>query len=406
MKTDVEIVGLVIDQLKRDKRYIKEVNELERSIEKIKGLITDYGSIKNDFATVQKFISVDCQKIIDKFQDEEIGPKHLIVEITRHSKTIDKIKSDIISKKVEITNKLRELNADIVEINKINKNAKAKNLGIENFHTEILNKKKKIDNIKISIDSIITSCNDIKREVVIIYNDINSRLKEITNVCSESIKIKDNISIIEQDSKNIKENIEGIKKESEKIKNEIFRHYKIASDAVLSGSLGVQSENLNTLMKSTEIRIMCSAFVLFIIIICESLFHSDLNIYSKIAINLPIVYMLLFYINEYYSYRKSYEIYKFKSTIALSLEAHTALMLNTFGADKIYKEKIIDFSIKALNNIYNEPYLDSKTKEFYNVEIHKAKAEANNKIIENLTSKDGFFAKIFDILSKKINPVS
>jgi siderophore synthetase component len=64
---------------------------------------------------------------------------------------------------------------------------------------------------------------------------------------------------------------------------------------------------------------------------------------------------------EYSKERNLLERYAFKSATALSLEGYTTLLINTFGKEKeVNEEKILEFVINSMAQIYQEPFQPTK----------------------------------------------
>ena len=91
--------------------------------------------------------------------------------------------------------------------------------------------------------------------------------------------------------------------------------------------------------------------------------------------------------------RKSLEKYTFKTTIALSIEAHAELLTKNFSQEES-TDKILKFSLDSLNKIYDKPYYD----ELAMARIKTEKKEAARKpqklsVEETLLLKNSEFIK-------------
>jgi hypothetical protein len=88
----------------------------------------------------------------------------------------------------------------------------------------------------------------------------------------------------------------------------------------------------------------------------------DSHFYVRFLITSPVIFYLVFATRQYDKTRAMLERYAFKTTIALSIEAHMNLLLNQ-PAFKEMLPNISNFIVDGFNTIYREPYPTPKFKE-------------------------------------------
>lgn len=156
-----------------------------------------------------------------------------------------------------------------------------------------------------------------------------------------------------------------------------------------------------------------SWFFLIIFIFALQLFKNKWSMdgvsyefYLRVLCTVPIAYYLFFCVSQFNTIRKAHERYAFKTTVALSIEAHADLLRKIFNSE-IYEKEILNFSLEALKKVYDEPFYRERARE--NIDLKKCEAKQSQKNLlplELLEKKDSELYKLLNNVFDRTMPKS
>lgn len=201
------------------------------------------------------------------------------------------------------------------------------------FKTEIQAISEEMKNLKQPVDEALTVANEYKAT-------INKQSQDV-----EGIK-KQGSSLI----KNVKD-LEVL------IKNQLG----LVNATVLSNSFQKQADQLKGSVERWFKWVKIMTLVLFVlafgIVAWQLLTFNTLwnvNFLIKLTLTSPVIFILIFVTKQYSREKRLLDEYSFKAAVALSFEAYRKLIKEE-GTEGVDKNKIVEFIISSVNNIYTSP---------------------------------------------------
>tara|TARA_R110002072_G_scaffold302989_1_gene490774 strand:+ start:24648 stop:25970 length:1323 start_codon:yes stop_codon:yes gene_type:complete len=373
----------IFDASERNSKKITSfINDVESSLNRTQKVQDDIDRIKedvenNNIVFIQQRESAKEQiNAINAFYSEFQNLKSQIddpnqgmgVSLQESKKVRDKLKA--------FENQAESLNSSF-EQTVGNYNEKAKNL--EELLIKITDLFSKATNENDGVQSQLDKVKAIREEVTTTYERIKSFEENITDV---GAKVKTLLKNAENDSLSITD----IKAKATNTYEEIERIYGQTADTGMAGEFAKRRDEFKDEIETWSTRIYRVTIFLFIVIIllfalpyitaaiCDN--FCDLKItpdfYLRLAITSPIVYYLYFIAKKHKQSTESYRKYAFKTTLAFSIKNHIDLLARHDKFNKPeHSDQVLNWAIKALDKIYDEPYFDEGKKMKYKIMLEE-----------------------------------
>ncbi len=406
-----EIKSIYSEAQRTSQNLSKKDKQIKSLIDQLNKIQTDANFVLKKYRREQRLISQKLERaetfykesflpLREKILNRKTGLKKALAEA-------DTFRKDLEERKKRIKEVNTEFRATIQSIRKISASIKSIEAKARN-NEELISIG--LDNININVDKakdLLSLMKSKLEETQLSHSEIDKILK----ICQEhSNKIN---SLLEK-SENSNELIQAILSEATETNNKISNLYEIATNKTMAGAFDERRKALfNELGKwYTSVRSLSVIWFLLILLIlvgqiwCNnwSIQNLSYEFYLRFLYTLPIAYYLFFCVSQFSSIRKSHERYAFKTTVALSIEAHTELLRRNFDLSK-YEERILEFSMDSLKKIYDEPYYSERVRE--NVDLKKQEVKGNRigfAPFRFWTSKENELYKLLNKLVDKTMP--
>lgn len=369
-------------------------NEAEKLVEQIRiELAGVKGSIKDSLSqlSIATKAKSDFQKLLPQINRISDNANSAITKIRDDRDRLSKLLTTV-------NNFYNKKYTPLVDkINDPNKGLNARIKQGNNFEKELQNVRikygKQIDLINQLSFDFRKKLNELKL-IESSLRKINSKiLDQEKTVTEKRIKIEEDSLKVEASTKNILESEKTIFDKEQKISklhldcekafNEIItwhteadetlvkirKIYEIAMGTGLGGEFDKRRKLLETESNRWQIHLFYTTIGLFsVIVILFTLqlypvdwditkLKFDGNFYVRFLITSPFIYYLVFETNQYNRVKVLLEKYAFKTTLALSIEAHINLLTGIEDfKEKERLDKIIDFILDGFSKIYDAPY--------------------------------------------------
>lgn len=398
----------------RKKQAEKLVNEIENELKTIetykssaKDLIsqisTDNKNYKKIISSLNR-ISGNIQNSVDRFNVKKAKVTQLLNQVERYyNKQYIPLKQKIENSETGFKAKLNEHNALSKKLKFIENECDKKYKEVKTIITEFKKTVRELRTLDTSIRNLHASTSKNKLES-------KTKLTEIIKLEKESNLLNSKIIQLEEKSTTLFESIKTSEKESlEKLDvikinlstsddtlKRIQEIYDIAAETGRSGEFENRRNKLKNEVKKWETRVLISSIVLLVSVVGLfilqlwlldwKIIDLKLNFYLRFILLSPVIYYLVFSVNQHNKIQKLYDKYSFKTTLAMSIKHHIELLIKQ---DLFIKEgqikKVLDFVLEAFNKIYNEPYSDDDYK--MKVKLANIELELEKKMIEFLKAE-------------------
>lgn len=327
-----------------DQAGVNAQTELDQIIEKTNSINVKIKEIEGYYGTFTELKA--------KLNNGQTGLQVLLDQSTVLKNSIDDLEQ-------KSKNALGDIHEDYHSIS-----AKVKE--IETFYTStFLPLRAKVENEDTGVQAVLGSVSSIKDKIIQTKSGADESFREIKNLADQSLKLKDK-------SEKSTTEIEKLKQKSAEFKNEIEQTFKIATDVSLANSFNERKKSLEDestkwlkhLSWSTALLTLVVISIYFSQFIPNGPPPSDWKFWYRFAFTSPIIFYVYFASRNYNKNRDLLEKYAFKFATSLSLQSYAKLLTDNFKEDK-HKEELLNFSVRAIDLIYKEPYADKdKTRKF------------------------------------------
>lgn len=324
-------------------------------------------------------VNTNAQNHLDQITEKTNAINVKIQEIEGYYGTFSELKvklSDgqtglqaLLDQSTILKNSVDQLNIDaqgvVEQINKKSTSITEIVQEIENYHTSIfLPLKEKIDDEKTGLQAILGTASNLKDEIIKTKAGTDENFREIKNLNDQSLRLKDQ-------SEQSKNEIDELKKRSVEFKTDIEQTFKIATDVSLANSFNERKKDLEKESAKWLKHLYISTAVLSILVIGIYLTQyipngnhpNDWKFWYRFAFTSPVIFYITFASHNYNKVRDLLEKYAFKFATSLSLQSYTKLLTDNFKDQD--KDKLLDFSIRTIDMVYKEPYVEkTKTRKF------------------------------------------
>lgn len=378
-------------------RYVNVVDKLETIKSEATKLTNEFKSkekaIDTKLAQAERFYNQSFLPLKQKIESNDRGLKKAIQQGDAFFKEIEKKRLKLFLANEKYTKNTTELNSTLRDIRRIGgssatneKHIKANKDKIENYYYEA---QKQLTLIKKNYQETTA----LKLDIDKLLADSQDEFKEITELKKKAV-------IHELD-------IQKIKDEAISTNDQITTLFGFANNTVIAGAFDDRRKKLDKKLGKWHLKIIIATILLFAAVTSLLIFQIYLNdwdikglgfdFYLRFVFVTPILYYLIFCNSQYKHTQKMLDKYSYKTTVALSMEAHTQLLNKNF-TDPEFKRDILGFSLDALNKVYDRPYVDellmAKIKERDKKEDKRKDKEPVSKAIQNeLASKNSELRK-------------
>ena len=364
---------------KNDSLYKRKINSLNRITTNIQSSVDSFNAektkIKSLLSRADRFYNKSYLPLKTRIEDSKTGFKAKINSYNRISKKLDKIE-------VDCDKKYSEVNSNIIDFRRKIKDLRTLESSIRKLHTTSATNKSESDN---RLAEIIK----IERESKLSY-------KNIVKLVGLSTKLNEKIISTDKETKNRLNDINKNLNTSKNTLTKIQEIYDIAAETGRSGEFENRRNKLKIELKKWEISVLVVSIVLLIAV--SVLFFVQLylldwklndlnyNFYLRFILLSPIVYYLIFCVNQYNKTKRMFNMYSFKTTMAMSIRHHIDLLLNQeLFIQKGQIEQVVSFVLDAFKKIYNEPYSNNDQK--MRLKLANIELDLEKRIIELIKSE-------------------
>ena len=318
-------------------------SHLDQITEKFNAINTKIQEIESYYGTFTE--------LKNKLSDGQTGLQALLDQSTTLKNNIDQLNTDAQEALEQINNK------SISVIEKVQ--------DIEIYYTaSFLPLKEKIDDEKTGLQALLGSATNLKDEIIKTKAGTDENFREIKNLNDQSLKLK-------EQSEKSKNEIDEFKKRSAEFKADIEQTFQIATDVSLANSFNERKKDLEKESAKWLKHLSWSTGALSLIVIGIYLSQyisngnkpSDWKFWYRFVFTSPVIFYITFASHNYNKVRDLLEKYAFKFATSLSLQSYTKLLTDNFKDQD--KAKLLDFSIRTIDMVYKEPYIEkNKARKF------------------------------------------
>lgn len=372
----------IIDQLENIKaqatKLTKEYKKTERQIE-----------IKLNKA--EKFYDTTFQSLKGKIDNKQLGLRKAIQDAGSFLKNIESEKAKIKASSDIHSSNLKELNLILTKARRADKSTTTSS-------NSAAKSRAKIEGLLDEAKTVYAKIKDSNTQAGLLKAKTNDFLNSAKRIHSE-------IDAIRSNALKMKGEMEAFESEASSTNDKITKLYEIVTNKSMAGAFDERRGKLSKQLDGWNRKVRFWSVCLFIAVVGLLTFQLYLNewklhdlgydFYLRALFAGPIVYYLVFCVTQFNHVRKSHEKYSFKTTIALSIEAHTDLLTKSFVEDK-YRDQILKFSLESLNKIYDKPYHDELAMALIENEKNGVESETEKQSVsEVLLTKDSEYLKLF-----------
>ena len=366
-----------------------EIDKIRQSTEQLRTSIeNDQRSILKLQEEVGAYFNNTFIPLRNQIEDQNSGIGAILNKSLTTSQYIDGLKGQaqanldsITTKVVEYESKIKELNDAYSSISEILKNASDPNEGIEP-------KIKYINDSRIRIEEIVGR--------VELYHDSTNELKKAIETYHSLSKT--NSETIAGNTVEASFALERI----QKFYNEVIRVGTGSEFAIARNEYAEEKRKLTNRIETVSILLTLLAMVITALILIGA--NQDIakidsflallksvklnhnlqwgDILLKYAMLSPLLFLLIFYTNQYKTARLSHEKYMYKTVLNNSIAPIGQDLRNKFNSTEEQKE-IFDFVIKTLYKLYDEPYFDQAMAMKFKVESDRIKYGDDDNLVND-----------------------
>lgn len=401
MMTKKEEVENLISEIKN------ELNDIQNYRSNVKKILSEISSkkiesektlnsldkINENFASSLKIFNAEKNKITSLFKQTS----------TYYENQFLPLRQKIDSPKDGLKQKLKESNSFSIKLKGIESDCDKKYSEIKLLAT---NFKKSISELKTIENSVRKLHSNISNNKELSDKNLNAIINiekqskslnlSIINLEASSTTLFNSIKKLEKDANDKINTINYNLNISEEAKIKIQEIYSIAAETGRSGEFNNRSIQLKKEIGKWEFKILLFSIILAFLAVALFFFQLylvewkmedyKLNFYLRFILLSPIVYYLIFSVNQHNKTQKLYDKYSFKTTLAMSIKHHIEILVKQdLFTQKGQIEKVLDFVLDAFSKIYNEPYSDEDYK--MKVKLANMELEIEKKILEFLKSE-------------------
>lgn len=393
-----EATTLTAEVKTKNTRYIKIVADLENINSQVILLNTQYKSyqakeraIEINLNKAQRFYDNTFLTLKNKIDDKDKGLKKAISESEKLIKELKTKREQVIDKNLQYQANLKELNAILASSKKSQESALKADKEVIAFKKNIEENFNNAEKLLKNIQDIVNDSHKNNNKIIALLENSQTVFGEIEKIKSSAEVSQLAIQSYENDSKDINAKISDI--------------YKIATNTGLAGAfqnikseLEIELNKWNNKIFYSSVFLLVSVFGLFLMQVGLNKWELkglNYDFYLRFLVATPVIYYLLFCGAQYNNVRAKLDKYTYKTTLALSIEAHTELLNKNFNDEK-YQGDILKFSLDSLDKIYDRPYIDDYLMAQLKLSI-KAEEESKSTIEsvkKELLSKDSELMKL------------
>jgi ABC-type transporter Mla subunit MlaD len=401
-----EAVSLSKEIKTSHKKYTNIINQLEELKQQAELLTKDFNTqkkqVESNLNQAELFYSNKFSPLKDKIENKETGLKNTLDKSVLFIKEIAKKRDQLATANTKYQGNVKEIQSILTKARRIDKSASSSNDSIakhkDNAHQLLEDAKK-----------ILSSINDNKDKVI----SLNQETNKLLNLSQKSFgEIED----LKQNSSVLNKNIQEIEQSAISTNEKITKLYEIVTNKSMAGAFDERRRALIEDLLEWNKKVKLWSVLLFVTVLILLFIQIGFNkwtlsglgydFYLRFLFAGPVLYYLVFCNAQYNNVRNNLDRYTFKTSIALSIEAHTELLSNNFSGPE-HTEKILTFSLESLNKIYDKPYHDELAMAM--AKSHNCRIEEKQSTIENiLLSKDNDFLKAFNsalqLIKGKVKP--
>lgn len=200
--------------------------------------------------------------------------------------------------------------------------------------------------------------------------------------------------------------INAVKDRAEEIKTEIEKTFHLTTDNTMRGALTERKDEINDAMKFWRWVLILSAIAL-VGAIAYLLFHQPEgsfmdNLASRLIYVTPLLLLIALAYRQYNHERRILEEYAFKAVMAQTLRNYAVLLSDNYRDAEKAQDKILNFLLVSMGNIYDRSVLDNQSGFFYQFIVGNKKLGAQATLQEGtLETKQTSKEKITTTKAKK-----
>lgn len=270
---------------------------------------------------------------------------------------IDNIVNETRDRDENSQNAIESIHALQEDANNRVENIKEQQEKLSKIQAQALDEESGIEAIQFSVESILKQTKELSEEV----QQQRDRARDLA----------ENVDDIETDAKEKQKNINTINSEAKEIREKIEETYKLATNTGLAGTLQSRKNEIEkdkNFWRILFIIFACAAVVITLIVI-GIIFRQEtttlLEVFYRALFITPFIIIAAIFFRQFSKERDMLEQYSFKFAMAHSLENYSQLLLREFdqkykGKERVgYTNKILNFTIEAMRDIYTEPRFDN-----------------------------------------------
>jgi len=369
----------------------------------------------------------------------ERKPLSLDQKDKQSEKAFDTFLESIKDKKASVSQSAQEAKSRLKSIRTIEKKGQAELSKIstdtaKRFNLQSEDISAKAEKIKTTMDASLSDIDAIRSEAKSSYarfnqtykaamagkngiaarkNDAVARHEKIRKVHEQVNELGRNTKEKASEVKTAHENskIDGkqvadIRARAEEIKTEIENTYHIAVDSAMGGALNSRKKEIENLMKFWAWTLLATVFLLIMAIgaLIYLSMHPELNgggrtsllesVTNRLVYLTPLLFVIFLSYKRYTQERRLLEEYAFKASMAQTLRSYTVLLSDNYHNVKGADEKILNFLLNSMTNIYDRSTLDDTSGFFYQLAIggkhlgaHAIVQEGSSEVKQTTTKK-------------------
>lgn len=308
----------------------------------------------------------DPEKLLEEIRQSKIAAnrsKNAVVVIEKTSKrrihSIDKLLS---AGKIRLTEGISEFNKRLS--NEVTRTRKVMTDDSANIKEIRKTAKQDYDNFKKTYKAATGSRNGIAtkhKNILKLSDEAANQVNEINKNSTRSTNSTKKINELLDSSRKKDKEIASIYDEAEAVNTEIQNTYAITLDTTMAGTFKERRDSLRERSELWEKLYLGSVGVIVLSVILVIILGRNDNFVDLVTERLVLVtpfVLLSFILSKQFSHeRKLYEEYAFKTAAAQSLRGYTLLLNKEFENLENARNKILDFTIKAMEGIYDRDVL-------------------------------------------------
>jgi len=336
----------------------KQTQEFKRNVDEKNTVLDSNVNSSNELKGKVTQIEQSAKEKNESIENLLADASKLLEEIKKAQQEANATKNAIDSENINTQNITSQIQSKLNEANQLTSQITAKNNTANDTLSAIQERKKAADEFYTTVETYKKEMLDTKKKAMADY----SELKEICD------------TTIAENTKQSEEIIQQNTAYQEQIK-------ELLAKAVSGGLFKVFNQRQVFLSKGTRFwkwavvvsSILVAAGILVVAYICEA--KPDIIFFVRLAIMIPLAFLMVFTATQYKKERQAEEEYAFKSAISLSLEPYRDLLVRMRKED----QSEADFVKKLMEEVFDNPVM-----RMFNIEEEEEKIA---KMIINLLKK-------------------